>query len=648
MTRPVFVSMVTLCALSTPALAQRTTVGTLSIVRQVEVSRSRATPEIRARVAHELAVQGEAVLSEELIRTLKRSFAEVAFKDGSLVRLKDRTEVIVSAGQVGLNLLSGSVWVKAGVSPLQIETLNGTVTVQKSVVEILVLENGVQVRCYEGSATLRRDQRTIPIKAKEFATITVAGTRVSVESATEMPGNLFPRDQGGGRDAWWQVLDSERGMLVFPGSRAGLAMRSSALTEAIQATINVPPNPSEIINNPSDKARLLSISQSSVVPAIERTLSSDATLTLGGYRQKFGGDDLSQAYSLASADLSFLRGHGVGNVGELFDALSASGATFGVDLRSRPTGRATNYRPSAWQGASNARRTLFDGARRSNTLTYLGFAAAALLDRGAKLTDISQEAEAFSFTSDPSGLGGRVRLSGSYGQSHYALEGNYLRLLTGENAQSYEALSVASIEREVGTGINAYVGRRRFYSGPALLNLSYSQLLGDRYSAVGATVNKNGIQAEAAWLYDSNPDVRGAQGGFLASATRQMGGGTVGVQALRVGSLNNGTGFSISGSLPTSKGSGQIDIYGELGVAPDKAGILTIGAYFPWFYQQSDLDLFLEYSSHSNVSRSLMLVANRALTQGVNLRAYIGTSQRTVLQKDSTVGGIGISYALGR
>ena len=649
MTRPVFVSMLALSALTTPAWAQRTVVGTLSIVRHVEVTRTRATPQIRDRVERVLATQGEEVFSEEFIRTLKRSSAEVAFQEGTLVRLKDRSEAIFRQEKSGggVYVISGSIWVKVGATPIVIETPVGTVTAQKAILEVSVEKDAILVNCFEGTATLRRETRSVPLKGKEFAGLRVTGTQVSLDAASEIHGDQLPRDWGGPREAWWQLMDRERGMLVFPGSSAGFALRSSTLTEALQATVNVPPAPSEIVNNAADKARLLSISQATVVPAIERTLASDTTLNLSGYRQKFGGDDLSQAYSLSGGDLSFLRGHGIGNVGELFDALNATGASFGVDLRSRLASRSV-YRPSAWQGASNVRKTAFDGTQRSNALSFLGVAAAALLDRGSKLTDVGQDVEAFGVTSDPAALGGRVRLHGAVGKSHYDIEGNYLRLLTGKNTNSYNALSVASVEREMGTGVTAFAGRRRFYSGPALLNLSYSQLLGDRYSALGATVNKNGVKAEAAWLYDSNPDVRGAQGGFLASATKQVGAGTFGAQALRVGSLSGGTGFSVSGSVPTSKGPTQMDLYGELGVAPDKSGVVTLGLYFPWIYQASDTDVFLEYSSHQDVSSSFMIVANRALTQGINLRAYFGSSKRTLLNKNNAIGGVGISYALGR
>ena len=648
MTRPVFVSMLALSALATPVLAQGTTVGTLSVVRQVEVTRTRATPQIRERVERESAAQGESVFSEELIRTLKRSYAEVAFKDGSLLRLKDRSEAIVRQETKGngVTVIQGTVWVKAGMAPVQVDTPTGVVTGMNATFEVVVGEGKITVLCYDGEVSLRRDSRTIPIKAKESASIQVTGAQVSVEAAQELPGSLLPSDHGGPRESWWETIDRERGLLTLPGSSAGLALRSSTMIEGLQGLLNLPPPPGEIVNNPADKARLLAIAQSSVVPAIERTLASDATLTLNGYRQKFGGDDLVQAYTLGGDDLSFLRTHGIGNVGDLFDALNAAGASFGVDLRSQAT--RSVYRPSAWKGSSNAKTPLFDGAQNSAGLILLGAAGAALLGGGAKGTDFAADGEIFGLSSDPQALGGRGRLYGTLGKTRYQFEGNVVRLLTGANADSFNALSVASLEQQLSPGVSVFTGRRRFYSGPVLLGLNRSQLLGERYSAAGATINKGGMKTEVAWLYDSNPDIRGAQSGFLASATKQVGGGTIGVQAIRVGSLNDGNGFSVSGSMPSGRGTGQLDLYGEFGVAPDKASIATLGVYFPGIYQLSDLDVFLEYSTHDDLGNSLTLVAQRELAQGLRVQAYLGAGKRTFVQKDSTFGGLGLSFALGR
>lgn len=643
MTRPVIVSLLALSALSATAWGQGTTVGKLSIVRQVEVTRTRATPEIRTRVSREVASQGESVFEEQLIRTLKRSLAEVALTNGGIVRLKDRTEAIVRADSCYVT--EGSVWVRTGKSSLRVDTPTGTITAKDATFEVIVREGSVRVYCYSGAVSLQRESRTVPIKAGELSGIDVQGTLVSVGTVEEIPGDQRPSDQGGPRMAWWTTIEQERGLLTLPGSSVGLAIRSSALTEALQASLNVPPAPGDIISNPADKARLLSIAQNAVVPAIERTLATDNTLTLGGYRQKFGGDDITARYSLASSDISFLRTNGIANVGNLFDALNATGASFGLDVRSQRTTRSV-YRPSAWQGASNVRTPLFDGALRSNSIFFLGVAAAALLDGKSRTSDILGDAEGFGFTSDPQGVGGRARFYGSLGKTHFQFEGNVLRLLSGASTRSYDALSVASLDRDMGNGVTAFVGRRRFYSGPALLSLNRSQLLGERYSAFGATINRSSVRAEAAWLYDSNPDVRGAQSGFLASAVRMTAGGTIGGQVIRVGSLNNGTGYSFSGSLPVGKGQDQIDGYAELGVAPDKAGIATLGMYFPWLYQANDLDIYLEYSSHQDLGYSTTLTASREIGSGGSLRAFLGNGRRTFVQSGSFFGGIGISYPL--
>nr|WP_309697329.1 FecR family protein [Armatimonas sp.] len=648
MTRPVLVSMLALTSFAASAWGQGTTIGTLSVVRQVEVTRTRATPELRDRVEREVATQGESVFDEQLIHTLKRSGAEVAFTNGNTLRLNDRTEAIVRTAS--LYLQSGKAWMQTGKSSLTVTTPTCSVAANDATFEVIVGADNTRVYCYRGSVTLRRDSRSLVVKTGEYSGVTSSGTQITLDAATDIPGDQRPSDQGGSRNAWWADVARERGLLTLPGSSAGLAIRSSALTESLQAALNMPPPPEDLVKNPADKARLLALSQTSVVPAIERTLATDPALTLSGYRQTFGGDDLSERFTLPSADLSFLRSHGIGNVGELFDALNAAGATFGVDLRSRRTAEATRsvYRPSAWQGPSNVRKPLFDGAVRSNSLLLLGAAAAVALEGKVRTSDIAADAEAFGFTADPQGFGGRLRLYGSLGKTHYQFEGNALRILSGANTQGYDALSVASMEREMSKDLTVFAGRRRFYSGPALLALNRSQLVGERYSAVGASVNRSGMRTEAAWLYDSNPDVRGAQSGFVASSTRQMGGGTIGAQLLQVGSLNNGTGYTISGSMALSPGANQMDAYGEIGVAPDKAGIVTLGLYFPWIYQASDLDVYLEHSSHEGIGSSTTLTANRELTGGASLRAFVGNGQRTFVKSSGFFGGVGLSYPLGR
>lgn len=642
MTRPVIVSLLALVALTPTAFAQGTTVGTLSVVRQVEVTRTRATPEIRGRVTREVAGDGESVFAEQLVRTLKRSMAEIVLKTGATVRLKDRSEAIFQADSVSLT--EGTAWIQSGPKAIRVDTPYGTITGKEATFEVILRDGGVRVYCYSGTIQLARESRTIPLKQGELSGVKVTGNLVSLETVESTPGDQRPSDQGGPRDAWWRTVERERGLLTLPGSSAGLAMRSSTLTESIQAMRNLPPPPSQIIKKPADKARLLSIAQSSVVSTIERTLAEDTSLTLSGYRQKFGGDDLSERYTLASSDLSFLRANGISNVANLFDALNASGATFGLDLRSRPN--RSVYLPSAWRGPSNVRTPLFDGALRSNSLFFLGAAAAAILDGKAKTSDIMGNGEVFGLTSDPQGFGGRGRLFGSLGKTQFQFEGNVLRLLSGDNTRSYDALSVASLDRDMGNGVTAFVGRKRFYSGPALLALNRSQLLGERYSAFGATMVRNGVRTEAAWLYDSNPDVRGAQGGFLASASRTSGGGVLGAQLLRVGSLSNGFGYSVSGTLPVAKGADQIDAYAELGTAPDKAAIATLGAYFPWFYQANDIDLYLEYSSHRGLGYSTTITASKDLQGGGSLRVFAGNGRRTFLQTGSFYGGVGLSYPI--
>ena len=618
-----------------PVHAQTKTVGTLSVVRQVEVTRSRTTPDIRDRVERELAKQGETVFVEQGFLTHKRALAELAINDGTVIRLNERTEAILSEAHV-LWLRTGAAWVHDKGAGTRVDTPAGTVTGKGATFEVIVVSpTETWVYCYEGEAQLGRSARTVKVASGEGAGVVLKGANIALENA----------EKGTVRSPWWRAVEEERGLLVVPGSSIGFALRSSALAEAIQATHNLPPKPGDIVKNPADKARLLSIAQGGVVPSIERTLASDATLTLSGYRQKFGGADLTQQYTLSGNDLGFLRANGIANVGDLFDALNAAGAGFGLDIRSvHPTRLA--YRPSAWEGAGNTKARLIDGTDSSSGLIALGAAMAALLDGKGKASEMTTTGEAFGFTADPQAIGGRIRLGGTYGKTSYQVEGNLVRLLSGTNSKNSSALSVASFERDMGNGVTAFAGRRRFYSGPVLQGLDQSQLIGERYTSVGATARRGEWTLQGAYLYDSNADIQGAQSGFLASATRRAGGGTMGFQVLRAGSLNNGTGFSVSGALPVTPG--QLDLYGEVGVAPDKASIATIGAYFPEFFQKWDTDFFVEYSTHEGLGHSLLVTASREMTPDINLRAFIGQGQRAFRSSNDTFGGLGLSLRFGK
>lgn len=617
-----------------PVYAQKKTVGTLSVVRQVQVTHTRSTPAIRQNVEKEVGQQGESVFVEQGFQTLKRSLAELALTDGTLLRLNERTEAILTAEHT-LWLGSGSVWVKAGAESVRIETPTGAITGKGGTFEVVVVSpTETRVYCYSGQTQLQRGERGMTVAPGEGAQVVLSGRSVNVE------GSLSAAE----RSPWWEQLESERGLLVTPGSSMGLALRSSALAEAIQASRNLPPSPSALVKNARDKARLLSLAQSSVVPAIERTLASDTTLNLPGYRNKFGGQDLTQQYVLSKSDLGFLRLNGVNTVGDLFDALSAAGSGFGLDLRSVHPTRSV-YRPTAWQGTGNSPVRTIDGTDNSAAFIALG-AAATLLGGSGKTMSTLSGGEVFGFTADPQALGGRLQVSGSAGQTRFQLEGNLLRLLSGGNSKSDQTLSVASFERDLGGGVSAFAGRRRFYSGPTLQGLNQSQLIGDRYNALGATARRGGWTLQGAYLYDSNPDVRGAQSGFLASATGRAGGGTIGVQALRVGKLDGGTGFSVSGAVPASPGT--LDLYGEFGVAPDKGSIATVGAYFPALFQQFDTDFFVEYSRHAGLGDSLVLTASREMSQDINLRAFVGSGQRAFQSSHEAFGGLGLSFRFGK
>lgn len=643
MTQSRVLAALSVCLTVAPlALAQagRTTVGTLSLFRQVEAT---TLPAGSGDPIYRSVRDGESVFSGQEIRTLKRSGAEIKLK-GTTVRLRERSEVSIT--ESSLVLRQGAVWVDATSTPFAISCGGATISVASGTVTVQAISaERSRITCLRGSAEVESRGQKQRLKAGESLSVRISPTLIALGVAEEIVANQRPDELGGPVRGWWHEIETERGLLVTPGSSAGFAIRSSALNEAIAAVAGIPPSPAAIASNAAKKARLLSIAQNAVVPTVERELATNPTLTLAGYRSKFSTDDIGSRYALSSSDLTFLKENGIGSVGQFFTALDATGASFGLEVRSVAAPSRVVYRPISVTGASS-KFSLFDNTESSDSYLLLGALATGALDgRAGKLTLPTGSASVYGFTSDPQAIGARGELTGVVGKTRYTWESNAARILSGDASQTFsKPASVFSFEREFGDGVTAFIGRKRFYAGPTLLNLSRAQLVGDRYTGVGARVRRAEWTAEAAFLHDANPDVNGAQAGFLATASRRVNGGVVGVQTIRVPKLAGGTGFTVSGSYPVDPGS--VDAYVELGRGPDKASLATIGAYFPRIYQSSDLDVFAELSNHSGVGNTFTVTASRSLLVGATIRAYVGTGKYAFESKSNTFGGLGLSYRL--
>jgi hypothetical protein len=405
-----------------------------------------------------------------------------------------------------------------------------------------------------------------------------------------------------------------------------LDLRTSPVSEAIQQVkvaqnLGKPSNPSHVIPDPGEKQNLLELAQTNLLPDFK-----SSGLTLSQYQQQFGSQPVSTHYpGLSPSDVDFLGSVGVTTVGQFVDSTlqNGAGANISIDLARR-----TYYRPESIKGQPNFDLRLLDRTDSSTAVFAVGAAAALLADvaGGGKLVPFvpKYELSGFGILADPeSSLGARARLDGRLGsKTAYAFEANVLSILSGDNKDTFSKLfSVAVIDQQVAPGVTLFAGRRRFYHGPVFQNQNLSQLIAERYSSAGVTVTKGAVGFDGAWLYDSNPDVGGAQSGALGSLFYKAAGGLFGLHYIHVGDLDSGNGVTVSGSYPVLQN--NLDVYAEVGRGPDNATLQTYGLYFPGFFQKTDVDAFIEYGSHPGIGRSLSLIGSRDVGMNWNFRGYV-------------------------
>ena len=616
-----------LVGLAGAARAQFTrSVGTVRTIRQVLVTTGAAGPTAAYVLAHDKQVIGVG----QGIRTLKRAQAEIDFFDSSILRVNERSDLIVedTPNLHNVHLNGGIVWVRDGKGAhTQVETPSATAVARGTTFTVDVASNGATVfKVFDGAVDVTIDGKTVSVAAgQELSVSRVGVTPLSSDTASKIPASEMPVDYGGGSYPWYLEMVDNLGVGVTPGTSAVLDQRTSALGEAIQQLSSAAPNvalPQQSSGfNTFDQNIFFQNAQNTLVTGIQQSGLSESQ-----YQARFGSETLAQA-GFSTAQITALNGIGIATVGQAVQALSDNGADVNVTT---PTSRrqiaasrsAYDFRQINGQPDYDYR--LLDQNTTSLAFVGVGGALALLADAGHLHFPLpTLSGEAFGFFNDPDLIGGRARLDGYISdKTHYALEGNALRVLTGSNTGwDTKPDSVAVVEQTVSSGVTLFAGRRRFYDGPVFQDEVNSQLIADRYTGAGATFHTNGFKAEAAYLYDDNPVVGGAQHGAMIAASRPLGSGIVGINYLNVPKIGDGTGITVDGTYPVIPG--QLEAYAEVGRGPDKATLQTYGTYFPAVYQATDFDLFIEYGDHEHVGQALSVVLNRDIQKTLSLRGYV-------------------------
>ena len=531
---------------------------------------------------------------------------------GGVIRLDERSEASL-ASEGSATLTKGSAYVRTN-QPFRLVTPAATAVVQKGAALIQIPEVGtVHITSLDGEVEVVQDEARVTLKPGEFLEMSKSAARTLRGTPLPLPTDARPRELGGSVDGWWTTIDAEDGLLVFPGSGSARTLRFDPLTEAVAEIAAIPPTPSSLAEDADRRAKLLSLAQSGITPTIDAALAADPTLTLAGYRARFGTAYVGDQFGLLTkSNKQFLRGNGLSTVDQLFSALSASGGSFGAATPALKT----EYK-------------LFDRNRDASGY-FLGGLLLSLASGGKSAFAAPRTSVAgYGVLSDTQGFGGRLELSGGTGKSRYRIEANALNLAgSATDPSSADALSQAYVEREFSGGLTAFAGRKRFYEGPVLQNQTRSQLLADRYTGAGF-IKKSGKSAlTVGFLNDANPDRRDAQSGVLASLTTRQGGGTVGFHFLTTKKTTEvtGPGFTVSASQALSPG--QLDGYAEVGRGIDGEALATVGVYLAGLYQKTGVDAWLEAGTHGGYATGLSLGLAKTTSTNLTWRAFATLNDR--------------------
>lgn len=193
--------MVALCALPIPGVAQG--VDVVGTVTSFRAARHSARP--TAGGAYSAITANQPVRNGDGLRTERRGHAQIKFRDDSVLRLKELTELIVqdSVTLRRLQLSRGALWVRVTKgSNTSVQTPVATATVRGT--EFLMdAEGNLAVR--EGIVELEANGFTIEVLAGEIAGVDKdgrpfkKGVRIPTEPELQLVDVVIPI-------SWWELM----------------------------------------------------------------------------------------------------------------------------------------------------------------------------------------------------------------------------------------------------------------------------------------------------------------------------------------------------------------------------------------------------------------------------------------------------------
>jgi len=203
-------------------------VGKLSVVRVVKITNAPATDPSAQYVD---AKNEQTVLNHYGLRTGRRSKAEIHFHDKSILRVNERTDMIINdpgVGQRHVDLKAGAVWIKVakGVNTT-ISTPTATATARGTQFEVRA--NG-EILVYEGSVAVHSSGgQTVLVEAGNKVSV---GTGGQMSSPLPLTPSELPQGQGGGTAEWFNNVEQDAGLSVPAGTSDFVELRKAPINEA--------------------------------------------------------------------------------------------------------------------------------------------------------------------------------------------------------------------------------------------------------------------------------------------------------------------------------------------------------------------------------------------------------------------------------
>jgi hypothetical protein len=206
------------------AAANAQEVGSLTVVRQVKVTRT-AVNEGQEYVD---ARNGQRVRNHYGLRTLRRSRAQINFDDKSVLRVNERTDMVVEDTESlrRIQLGQGAVWVRVAKGRnTTVETPTATATARGT--EFEVRANG-DLLVYEGVVDLTIGGRVISVSAGQKVTF---GNDGKPSDPTALSPAETPSSAGGGTKQWFDEIEGETGNKVSSESEEFQQLRTDPVNE---------------------------------------------------------------------------------------------------------------------------------------------------------------------------------------------------------------------------------------------------------------------------------------------------------------------------------------------------------------------------------------------------------------------------------